>query len=178
MKKIIFLLLGILFFSMNIQAQKRNAIKTNLFSPIIRTGHLLYEMAINDDMSLQLGFFYTGYNDRDSDVTLNGWGITPEFRYYLSETPAPSGTYLAPSFRYSKFDVKDPANNEEGTLTVFGFAINFGKQVILKDVVSIDAFAGPSYNFRNLESTGTIDTPVTEANGFGIRVGLAIGIVF
>ena len=179
MKKVIFLFIGILFLGMNLQAQKRNVIKTNLFSPIIRTGHLLYERALNDDMSLQLGFFYTGYTEKETNAKLNGWGITPEFRFYLSENkPAPAGIYLAATGRYNTFKVSDDANNE-AELSAFGFSVNFGTQMVLKDIVAIDAFIGPSYNFRDYkETTGTVESPIQEANGFGIRVGLCIGLVF
>ena len=179
MKKVIFLFIGILFLGMNLNAQKRNVIKTNLFSPIIRTGHLIYERALNDDMSLQLGFFYTGYKDKDTDATLSGWGITPEFRYYLSENkPAPAGIYLAPTARYNKFTISDDAG-DEAELSAFGFSINFGAQMILKDIVAIDAFIGPSYNFRDFKETiGEVESPIQEANGFGIRIGLCIGLAF
>lgn len=179
MKKITLLSVALILFSLNVHAQKMNAVKTNLFSPILRTGHLLYERVINEDMSIQLGFFYTAYTDSDTDVSLKGWGITPEFRYYLSEeTSAPDGFYLAPSFRYQTFTVEDPSDSESGTLTSFGFAVNFGKQMLLKDIIIVDAFLGPSYNFRNLETEGDIDTPISEADGFGIRIGLVIGVAF
>ena len=179
MRKITLLSVILILFSLSVHAQKMNAIKTNLFSPILRTGHILYERVINEDMSIQLGFFYTGYTDKDTDVSLKGWGITPEFRYYLSEgTSAPDGWYLAPSFRYQTFTVEDNDLDESGTLTSYGFAMNFGKQMLLKDIIIVDVFIGPSYNFRNLDAEGDIDTPVSEANGFGIRIGLVIGIAF
>ena len=130
-------------------------------------------------MSLQLGFFYTGIHPRDTESTLNGWGITPEFRYYLSDTPAPHGTYLAPNFRYMSLTAKDPVANAEATMTNFSFAINLGKQVVLKEMIVIDAWVGPSYNFRTLEDpTGEVEAGIPSVDGFGLRVGLAIGIVF
>jgi len=180
MKKVIFLFIGIIFLGMNLEAQKKNVIKTNLFSPIIRTGHLLYERALNDNMSLQLGFFYSGFNDRDSEAKLNGWGVTPEFRFYLSETKtAPSGIYLAPTIRYMNLKIEDESIDAKGELTSFGFSINFGTQMILKDIIAIDAFIGPSYNFRNYEETqGDLETSIPDVNGFGIRFGLCLGLAF
>ena len=59
--------------------------------------------------------------------------------------------------------------------------INLGKQVLLKNVVIIDAWVGPSYNFRTLEVTSPdLDTgmEIFDGNGFGLRMGLAIGIAF
>ena len=158
-------------------AQKMNAVKTDLFSPFLRTGVLKYERALNENISVQLGFFYTGYSPRESEAKLSGFGITPEFRYYLSDTPAPVGTYLAPNFRYMSLTAEDPTGNEEATLTSFGLAINLGKQWMLKDIVLIDIWVGPAYNFRTLDDpSGEVD--IEGADGFGVRIGLALGIAF
>ena len=178
MKKLTLLGFALLILSSGLYAQKMNAVKTDLFSAILRTGVLKYERAFSEDISVQLGFFYTGYHPRESESSLSGWGITPEFRYYLSQTPAPNGTYLAPNFRYMSLTVEDPVAQESGTLTSLGFAINLGKQVVLKDIVVIDAWVGPSYNFRTLEAEGEIDTGIADADGFGLRLGIAIGIAF
>jgi len=183
MKKIAIVAFTMLVISSVLYAQdvqKMNTVKTDLFSVILRTGVLKYERAINEDMSVQLGFFYTGYGPGDSDAKLSGIGITPEFRYYLSNTPAPNGTYLAPNFRYMSLTVEDPSVNAEGTLTSLGIAINLGKQVVLKDVIVIDAWVGPVYAFRSVsESVGDVDTgQISGADGFGLRLGIAIGIAF
>ena len=89
MKRIVLIAFAALIVSTGLMGQKQNVIKTDLFSAILRTGVLKYERALNEDMSLQLGAFYTGYSPRDVDARLSGFGITPEFRYYLSSTPAP-----------------------------------------------------------------------------------------
>ena len=125
----------------------------------------------------QLGFFYTGYSPGDTEAKLRGFGITPEFRFYLSDTPAPVGTYLAPNFRYMSQKAEDPTINEIATLTSYGLAINLGKQWMLKDIILIDIWVGPAYNFRTLDDpSGEVD--VEGADGFGIRLGLALGIAF
>ncbi len=161
------------------QPVKFNVIKTNLFSPIIRTYHLNYERVINEDMSGQLGFYYTGFHVGDIDVS--GFGITPEYRYYLSEKAAPAGIYVAISPRYVSFSLKEKTTASEGTWTAFGAALNVGAQALLKDVVTIEAYLGPAY------STGKIDVSVgTEEDlnnlgsldGFGIRFGVVIGVAF
>ncbi len=180
MKKIVLLGFTMLIISSVLYAQdtqKMNAIKTDLFSPFLRTGVLKYERAFTEDISVQLGFFYTGYSPGDSEAKLSGFGITPEFRLYLSDTPAPVGTYLAPNFRYMSQKAEDPTINEEATLTSFGLAINLGKQWMLKDIVLIDIWVGPVYNFRTLDDpSGEVD--VEGADGFGLRLGLALGIAF
>lgn len=179
MKRATLLISAIVVVSTSLQAQKINNIKTDLFSPFIRTFVLKYEKAFTEDISGQLGFFYTGFHPRESETTLSGYGITPEFRFYLSDTPAPSGTYLAPNIRFMSLTVTDPVANDEGTLTNISFALNLGKQVLLKDIVLIDAWVGPSYNFRSIDDTSdNIDVGIAEANGFGLRLGIAIGIAF
>ena len=165
--------------STTLLAQKTMDIKTDLFSPILRTGTLKIEKAFTEDISVQLGFFYSGYHARESETTMNGYGITPEFRFYLSATPAPNGTYLAPNIRYYNFKVTDPVVNEEGTLSNVSLAINLGKQVLLKDIVVIDVWVGPSYNFRSVTATSPeFDTGISGINGVGLRMGIAIGIAF
>ena len=181
MKRVLLFLIAALLVSAVLQAQtKMNAVKTDLFSPVLRTGVLKYERALNEDMSFQLGFFYTGYKVGDAGTEFSGFGITPEFRYYLSDTPAPNGTYLAPNVRYYRFTLTDATTDSEGTLTNISIGLNIGKQVVLKDLILIDAWVGPTYNIRSLEATvGDLDTgSVPDANGFGMRVGLAVGIVF
>ena len=177
MKKIALLALSMLIISAGLNAQKKNAIKTDLFSAFLRTGVIKYERAFTDDISAQLGFFYTGYSPGDTDAKLTGWAVTPEFRFYLSDTPAPAGTYLAPNFRYMKQTAEDESINESATLTSFGIAFNLGKQWVFKDIILIDGWIGPAYNFRTLDDpSGEVD--VEGADGFGIRLGVAIGIVF
>ena len=179
MKRTTLLISAIVVISTSMQAQKLNNIKTDLFSPIIRTFAIKFERAFTEDISGQLGFFYTGYPQRDSEVTLEGYGITPEFRFYLSDSPAPNGTYLAPNFRYMNLTAIDPLVNGESILTSIGLAINLGKQVLLKDIVLIDAWVGPSYNLRSVEEiSGDVEIGISEVNGFGLRLGIAIGIAF
>lgn len=179
MKKVVLFAFAAFLLSSGLMGQKKNAVKTDLFSAFLRTGVLKYERALNEDMSFQLGAFYTGYSPGDTDAKLSGFGITPEFRYYLSEKPALQGTYLAPNFRYMKLIAEDPGINEQATLTTYGIAINLGFQVLLKDIVVIDGWIGPAFAFRNLDDpSGEVEAGITTANGFAIRLGIAIGIAF
>ena len=178
MKRVIFIIAAFLLAAPGLRAQKVNDIKTDLFSAFLRTGALKYERAFTEDISAQLGFFYTGYHPSGADATLDGFGITPEFRLYLSESPAPDGIYIAPNVRYMALTVKATDSNEQAKLTVFGFAFNIGIQKLLKDIVVLDAWLGPSYNFRSIEQNTIADVGIPDANGFGIRVGVAVGIAF
>lgn len=162
--------------SVNAQDVKQNIIKANLFSPLVRTGSFFYERVLNEDMSLQLGFFYSGASI--SDAKFRGFGITPEFRYYLSESkPAPSGIFVAPYLRYQSFDISSEIDNGTATFSAMGGGLLVGAQRLLKNAISIEAFIGPSYSNVNVKLTeGSDDFDLGFFDGFGVRFGFTVGI--
>jgi len=179
MKKLILSLITIgLFSSMMVNAQKSNVIKTSLTAPFLKTGLIAYERVINEDMSAQLGFYYTGTSFLDGEFS--GFAITPEFRYYLSEEKvAPNGAFLAPFFRYQSFTVTD-GDGTEATMNVVGGGILIGIQRVFKDKISLSAFIGPSYvspSFDYEDPTQTIDIGRTDG-GVWARAGVNLGILF
>ena len=183
MKKTIFVLifgalLSLPVYHLNAQPVKKNVIKTNLFSPIIRTGHLIYERVLNDDMSAQLGFFFTKANV--GELGLSGFGITPEFRYYLSERSAPAGIYVALSPRYLSLSLKESNTGSEANWTAFGGALNVGAQALLKDVITLEVYLGPSYSTGNMDVKigAENDFSLRSLDGFGIRFGVVLGVAF
>ncbi|MBE9510624.1 MAG: DUF3575 domain-containing protein [Bacteroidetes bacterium] len=181
MKKIIFLFLPILLFcsvSFSGYSQKRNFVKVNLFSPLVKSGSFFYERVLNDDMSGQLGFFFTKVEA--GDTKFSGFGITPEFRYYLSETAPPKGIFLAPYFRYQSFKLSVEEGTAKGNLSVVGGGLLVGAQTLLKDVITIEAFLGPAYGFGNMDVTSGSedDFDINTFDGFGVRAGITVGIGF
>jgi hypothetical protein len=160
-------------------SQKANVIKINIFSPIVKTFNIQYEHKVKADASVQLGFFYTGFSV--GDTRFSGIGITPEYRFYLSDTEAPQGVYLAPFLRYQNFTLTDSPSLAEASLSNFGGGVIIGKQWIFKEKIALDIFIGPSYssgtvNVKSGSSTTTFETGVF--NGFGIRTGLCLGFAF
>ncbi len=181
MKKIIFLFLSILMIcsiSFSGYSQKSNFVKANLFSPLVRTGSFFYERVLNDDMSGQLGFFFTKVGA--GDTKFSGFGVTPEFRYYLSESAAPKGIFMAPYIRYQRFNLSVEGDIAEGKLSVFGGGLLVGAQTLLKDVITIEAFLGPAYGFGNVDVTSGSeeDFDIGTFDGFAVRVGVTVGIGF
>jgi hypothetical protein len=181
MKKIIFLFFSILLLcsvSFLGYSQKSNYVKANLFSPLVRTGSFFYERVLNDDMSGQLGFFFTKVVV--GNTKLSGFGITPEFRYYLSESAAPKGLFMAPYFRYQSFKLSIDGGSAEGNLSVVGGGLLVGAQTLLKDVITIEAFLGPAYSSGNVDVTSGSedDFEIGTFDGFGVRVGITVGIGF
>lgn len=171
--------LAILGSTSGVQAQK-SVIKLNLFSPIVSTVSGFYENAFSENTSAQLGFFYTGASI--GDTKFSGFGITPEIRFYLSETSAPQGFYAAPFIRYQNFDLTEENTDSKATLSNFGGGLLIGKQWIFKERIALDAFIGPSYVSGSIEveSQGTNEDifETGALNGFGVRLGLSFGIAF
>ncbi len=168
----------LLFVSLHANAQKKNFVKANLFSPLVKSGSFFYERVLNDNMSGQLGFFFTKVEA--GDTKFSGFGITPEFRYYLSESGAPKGIFMAPYFRYQSFKLTIEGDTSEGNLTVVGGGLLVGAQTLLKDVITIEAFLGPAYGFGNMDVTSGSedDFDITTFDGFGVRGGITVGIGF
>ncbi|MCK4989677.1 MAG: DUF3575 domain-containing protein [Bacteroidales bacterium] len=161
----------------------KNAVKTDLLSWAFKVGVLKYERVFTENISAQLGFYYSwDLLTFDDNYFGRGFGITPEFRYYLSKKrPAPRGTYLAPNFRYERIEWEILDENAEATVINYSPAINLGFQLVLKDLFLVDAWVGLAYNIRNVvEETvpGALIGPNHE-NGFDPpRMGVSIGLVF
>ena len=163
---------------------KQNLVKTSLTSVFFRTYVLAYERVFNADMSVQLGAYYMGWSV--GDAQLDGFAVTPEFRYYLSEKKdAPSGGFIAPFVRYQSYsltskdlDQGDP-EYAKGTLSAIGGGILVGYQRLFKETISLSAFIGPAYNSGDVEyesNEGAFDVDLFD--GFGVRAGVNLGFAF
>lgn len=185
MKKITF---SILLFALAIAAKaqdgssKMNAFKVNLFSPIVKTGSFFYERKINSKSSAQLGFGFTAYNR--SDIKVSGVFITPEYRFYLSNTKeAIEGFYVGPYVRYQNLKIEDksadPSNPDKATLSTFGGGLVIGHQWVFSDIITLDIFLGPNYNSGKVKVTSgsNVDVPGS-FEGFGARFGITLGVAF
>lgn len=156
---------------------QENVLKINIFSPIVKTFNVSYERKLSATGSFQLGAFFTSYNP--DDTKFSGFGITPEYRFYLSESEAPAGVYVAPFVRYQNFKLTEDISSSKGTYSSFGGGLVIGKQWIFKEKISLDAFVGPQYSSGNVkvtDGTDTFDTSVFD--GFGLRAGLTFGFAF
>lgn len=174
MKKL--LLVAAIFSGTSVFAQQ-NVLKLNILSPIVKTINVSYEHVLTTESSFQFGFFYTGYSD--NDTKFSGFGLTPEYRFYLSESEAPAGVYVAPFVRYQKFDLTEESTTSKGTFSAFGGGIVIGRHWIFKERVSLDLFLGPQYVSGNTKVTsGENDFDTEVFDGFGLRAGLTLGIAF
>jgi len=173
-----FFLIAIVMTALTLSANAQgNVIKINIFSPIVKTFNIQYEKVVGADKSFQLGFFYSGYST--GDESFNGFGITPEFRFYLSDTEAPQGVYIAPFVRYQSFKAENTSSNTKGSLTSFGGGVILGKQWIFKEHISLDIFLGPGYYNSNVTiDSGSPSFTGTPFDGFTVRAGVCFGYAF
>jgi hypothetical protein len=184
MKKIILLFLGLSFLGSlgaSAQTSKKNLIKADLLSPLVLTGSFAYERVVGANSSVQLGFYYTWFGILGT--RFRGFGITPEYRFYLSASQqAPTGFYVGPFLRYQDVDLS-LANNSAFTanLSSFGGGVVLGGQWVFSDIVSLDVYGGPSYNARNITYAGGAvedDFTFTGFGSFGLRLGVRLGLAF
>ena len=185
------------------QTEKKNIIKVNFLSPIASTLSLFYERKVSKSLSLQLGLAYTGasvtgtssitFNSNTitetSKTSINGFYVTPELRYYLSDKDAPQGFFIAPYLRYQNFGLSTKYTGTQSgipeskaTFSSFGGGVLIGGQWIFKDRISLDVWGGPSYNNANFKVTaGDKDDFILGNLGisnFGLRFGATVGVAF
>ena len=189
MRKIYFLTILSFIAVTNVAMAQRTAIKVNVLSPIVRTANFSVEEKLGAQTSFQLGFYYTSLK-RD-DQGYSGYGITPEFRYYLGQTEAIAGFYIAPFLRYNKINIKAESTTTDGQgntttqkveadLNGFGGGVVVGKQWVFKERITIDLFIGPKGMSRNVKvkSGNEDDFKVGAFGGFGVRGGVTFGVAF
>lgn len=175
------------------QAQaQQNVLKINPLSLALLTGNVQYERALNEAMSVQLGVFYTGFSTETEGIRLgySGVGITPEFRYYVSNArqDAPRGVYLGPYVRYRNIStsVRDDVDEGAWESNLIGGGLILGHQWLFGDAFVLDMFIGPGFrstNTRVVSTSGTItqdDLVGLGSSGTGVlfRWGLSIGAAF
>lgn len=158
----------------------RNVVKVNVLSPFVLTGSFFYERVLQERVSAQLGAFFTGF--RIPATRFGGFGLTPEVRFYLAGE-APKGTYLAPYYRYQKFNARIRRVAELASYSQNGGGIVLGRQWIIADLISLDAFIGAGYMAgkpKAINRSGQVEEvdvgPLGE--GFRLRAGITAGFRF
>ena len=157
---------------------KKNIIKINLLSPFLGTLSLQYEKIINDESSMQYGFYYFSGTLFAQSFPVLGFCFTPEYRFYLSES-TPHGIYIQPYLRFARFWLTGKyANVSDNAFTGIAGGMVFGKQWLFKNKISMDLYAGPLYTkIFFVDNSSTRGLP-NVANGYWIRTGLTLGYYF
>ena len=180
MKKFLLLLvlvsMGLSSFAQKEASTEKNVLKVNTLSLFLGTGSLFFEHGFSDKISGQLGVGYLNYGSNDN--RFSGLFLTPELKYYPKGN-AIDGMYIAPYLRYQNLTVKvDP---DKASLTNMGGGLAFGRQWITNSGFTMDLFFGGHYTSAKLkvDESGTENMFNTGAfDGFGVRVGFAIGFGF
>ena len=179
MKKLTILLVFIL--ASFITYSQSNAVKLNPLSLFVATGNLSYERVVSEKGSVQLGFFYSGI--KVQTFRFSGWGITPEYRFYITST-APEGFYVAPYFRYSSFSITESSIDppSKASIAVMSGGAVVGWQFVIKEKMTLEGFIGPKLStissFNVQSGNLTVDEIPAFGGGFGVRAGMNIGFAF
>ncbi len=138
MKKFIFPFLLILIFSLPANGQKKNLVKTSLIFPLGEIFDLSYERVLNEEMSLVMEGIIGG------DFT----GVSPQFRYYLSESRiAPDGGFISPFVMIATDDMA-------------GGGLLVGYQRLFKEIISLDVYIGPAVFTETIAVWGGINVGI------------------
>jgi len=161
-------------------APLRNVIKINPLSLALATGNVSYERAISENKSVQVGVFYSSFGL--SDLKYQGFGITPEFRYYFAgRKEALNGMYVAPFARFQNFSITEKAYTvNKASFTAVGGGATIGWQKMWSSGFVLDIFAGPSYSSMTLKAENESEDFDVRGGftGFSIRTGLTLGFGF
>lgn len=142
-------------------APRRAVIKANVLSPFVLTASGFVEYAFAPQVSAQFGAFTTGASYKD--VSFEGYGFTPEVRYYLSDTKqAPNGFYVAGYGRILNYkltvDDEEEGKTYKATYSPVGAGVAAGNQWIFNSGISLDLFLGVGVNGGSLKvNSGTED---------------------
>jgi hypothetical protein len=215
---LLFFLAGLSAFAQknNFPAIKQNAFKMNLLSPIFNTVNISYQRLVTPEKSLQVGFSYMNFNDFldeedriDVDETnkITGYNVIAEYRVNFTGYGL-NGFYAGPFLRYLNYtrDYKysyynsSPASVYKQTSKYQSMGLGFilGKQFLIKNIFTIDLFAGPVYqvllenkqsrsgNMQNSSYYSRYDAgaylgqviPNNYLKGYSLRAGFNIGLAF
>jgi hypothetical protein len=177
MKKVLLTIGMLCVMTITLFAQE-NAIKINPLSALLATGNISYERLVNDKQSFQLGGYYTGVKFSSTKIT--GYGITPEYRFYVGRE-ALNSFYVAPYARYQSISFKETEFDSKATLSTVGGGLLFGRQWLIGDSFTIDLFLGPNYSSGSVKVSFGDEDDFKGLNfftGFGLRSGITLGLAF
>ncbi len=173
------------FFETNYQYN--NIPKINVMAMLFNNISLYYERAFYPNVTASLGFgvkssgksqklFEANDYNLTADIgSINGYSITPEFRYYLKtcEENLPAGFYTGLYFRYNvyqssanfKHQLPDSVPSyfiSDARLRELGVGIQLGYQLVISKRFTVDfLFFGPRYSFLKL--TNEFNGEITES---------------
>lgn len=168
------LLVGGLLLATGAAHAQNNVVKVDIIRPTVNTGAFSFEHKLSESASFQLTLSYTAnYKEEGSSFfggnyqgrSTSGFGIMPEYRFYLSEKYAAlQGFYVAPFVRYQYLSQTGgfsrnpyfPGGNGryEASLNAFGGGLLVGRHWIFKRRFSLDVNLGPEYVAASVSGNG------------------------
>lgn len=191
-------LFGILliFQTLTVFSQPKNAIKLDIHSPIARTISLSYERGFSQKYSLSFSALYTDQSITFSSSYLSRVALTPEFRYYMGSASSMNGFYLSSFLRYQYLEAIEMnylydalTNNyyeyyDTKSLHTGGLGMALGFHKVFDKHISIDGHLGTIWNTgdqRISQNTPWIQEPnyiFRPYVGYFIKSGLSVGFAF
>ena len=183
------------------QAQHKNALKIGFLSPLFGATSFSFEHSLRPGSSIEgtLGIIGLG-----TDITdYSSGGLYLKFGYKFIKSPdfylkgmryahILKGAYIRPEISFATYGVKKSrlydyngnlvgSGTSDGSNTMFGLMLNFGKQWVLQDRFLIDWFAGLGYGFGHNETDDSFHFAFlggVSGSPFAMTSGLRIGVLF
>lgn len=185
----------------DVNIPKRNAIKTNILSPLIGTLNICHEYLLDSVWSVQNGFAYTSIIEQPNDnkkFGFEGFQYTLDVRMYKSTKQRWNGWYNQFFLRfgqYANYDYKQDSSTANKVVQLnekmagINLGVAYGYQRVYQNKFVLDVYGGIyktlsiSYNSNLDEKTIEIyelesfkDNPLTSLSS--IRLGLKVGYLF
>jgi hypothetical protein len=186
-----------------------NVLRINFFGMFGGSFNGEFERVINDRFSAQIavGYRYSNldilnvigdslYPADQVDHTQQGYTVVPQIKFYWThfskKLKVPTGSYIAPFFRYGSYDMKfvDGYSNLYDVTykrTAIGGGILVGFQLLAGRTFAIDVFAGPQikyikhtdilYKTKSYNQVDPFDLKQTQITP-GLRAGISLGFGF
>lgn len=177
----------------NYDTQKKRIVKMEFFSPLTGNTTFGYEQYIKDWISWEAKVGIIGWGTDNEDVDPKGilfrggpkFKLNPDFvTRDLRGSHLLSGKYIRPEIVFSTYTedaIQFTSSGDQRTresFTSFAFLINYGRQFVLADVMSLDWHIGIGYGsnssgtgkYHFSHSAGDSDFPVAVSAGFTIGV--------
>jgi len=173
------------------ESQKKRIVKMEFFSPLTGKTTVGYEQYIKDWMSWEakVGLIGLGIDPAEKDPAGFMLRVGPKFKLNpdfvtdgMKGSHLLSGKYIKPEIAFSAYseneqydELGNPSGDRED-YTSMAILVNYGRQYVLADVMSLDYHIGLGYGFDNegggrynySHSNGGKDFPVAISAGFSI----------
>ena len=132
-------------------------------------------------------------NIENQEYSEKTFAINFDYRYYLKGNISPKGLYLSPSIQYIKYKERFYSLEQESfgngnggfdfneslyesEFKLYNLRALIGYQLLIANTISFNPYFGPSFAFG--DANDFFDREDEEAKGFGLNVGVYVGINF